>query len=163
ARANSSGYAGGTWTGYRAASASAVPTLASGRDVKRSSDGRSRSVPAARCRCTTESARPLDRHYQASHYQADDDLVFGHPRPGRPLDSSNVRARFKDALDAAGVRPVRFHDLRHTFGTQMATAGVTMRTLQEWMGHRDIKTTISTPTTSRPIRNASWWSGRSMA
>jgi integrase len=35
----------------------------------------------------------------------------------------------------------RFHDLRHTFGTRMAAAGVPMRTLQEWMGHRDIETT----------------------
>ena len=35
----------------------------------------------------------------------------------------------------------RFHDLRHTFGTRCAAAGVPMRTLQEWMGHRDIETT----------------------
>lgn len=34
-----------------------------------------------------------------------------------------------------------FHDLRHTFGTRMAAVGVPMRTLQEWMGHRDIATT----------------------
>ena len=34
-----------------------------------------------------------------------------------------------------------FHDLRHTFGTRMAAAGVPMRTLQEWMGHRDLVTT----------------------
>jgi Phage integrase family/Transposase len=31
--------------------------------------------------------------------------------------------------------------LRHTFGTRMAAAGVPMRTLQEWMGHRDLATT----------------------
>jgi integrase len=36
----------------------------------------------------------------------------------------------------------RFHDLRHTFGTRMAGVGVPMRTLQEWMGHRDFKTTL---------------------
>jgi integrase len=40
------------------------------------------------------------------------------------------------------VRKLRFHDLRHTFGTRMAAAGVPMRTLQEWMGHRDLKTTL---------------------
>ena len=39
----------------------------------------------------------------------------------------------------AGVRPVLFHDLPHTFGTRMARAGVALRTLQEWMGHRDFK------------------------
>ena len=43
---------------------------------------------------------------------------------------------------AAGIRDVRFHDLRHTFGTRMAAAGVPMRTLQKWMGHRDYKTTL---------------------
>jgi integrase len=43
----------------------------------------------------------------------------------------------------AGVRVVRFHDLRHTFGTRIAASGeVSLRTLQEWMGHRDAKTTL---------------------
>jgi integrase len=50
--------------------------------------------------------------------------------------------RFKRALGSAGVREVRFHDLRHTFGTRMAAVGVPMRTLQVWMGHRDFKTTL---------------------
>ena len=40
------------------------------------------------------------------------------------------------------MRQVRFNDLRHTFGTRMAAAGVPMRTLQEWMGHRDLRTTL---------------------
>jgi integrase len=98
----------------------------------------SRSVPMH-----DRVGQALDQHYQASHYQADDDLVFGHPHTGGPLDSSNVLARFKEALEAAKVaRVLRFHDLRHTFGTQMAAAGVPIRTLQEWMGHRDVKTTM---------------------
>ena len=42
--------------------------------------------------------------------------------------------RFKAALRRAGVREVRFHDLRHTFGTRMAAQGVPMRTLQEMDG-----------------------------
>lgn len=50
--------------------------------------------------------------------------------------------RFKACLRAAGLREARFHDLRHTFGTRMAAAGVPIRTLQEWMGHRDFKTTL---------------------
>jgi integrase len=38
---------------------------------------------------------------------------------------------------------VRFHDLRHTFGTRLAASGeVSLRTLQEWMGHADVKTTL---------------------
>jgi integrase len=39
------------------------------------------------------------------------------------------------------VREVRFHDLRHTFGTHMAAAGAPLRAIQEWMGHADYKTT----------------------
>jgi Phage integrase family len=34
------------------------------------------------------------------------------------------------------------HDLRRTFGTRMAAAGVPLRTIQEWIGHRDFKTTL---------------------
>jgi integrase len=53
-----------------------------------------------------------------------------------------VLKRFKVTAQRAGVGPVRFHDLRHTFGTHMAAQGVPMRMLQEWMGHRDFKTTL---------------------
>ena len=52
-------------------------------------------------------------------------------------ERSRLLKRYKTAAKAAGIRDVRFHDLRHTFGTRMAAAGVPMRTLQEWMGHRD--------------------------
>ncbi|MGI8594033.1 MAG: tyrosine-type recombinase/integrase [Solirubrobacteraceae bacterium] len=97
----------------------------------------SRSVPLA-----DRVGGALDRLYLASPFQADDDLVFAHPQTGKPIDRSKLLKRFKAALRRAGVREVRFHDLRHTFGTRMAGQGVPMRTLQEWMGHRDFKTTL---------------------
>ena len=71
----------------------------------------------------------------------DDDLVFAHPHTGKPLDRSKVTKRFKAACRDAGVRPVRFHDLRHTFGTRLAASGESMRTIQEFLGHADSKTT----------------------
>jgi hypothetical protein len=58
------------------------------------------------------------------------------------LPNGPLVCRFKKALRAAGVRKIRFHDLRHTFGTRIAAAGVPMRVLQEWMGHRDYRTTL---------------------
>jgi integrase len=97
----------------------------------------SRSVPLA-----DRLAGELERHFQTSAYQADDDLVFCHPQRGTVMDHSELVKRFKKALKAASVREVRFHDLRHTFGTRMAAAGVPLRTLQEWMGHRDFATTL---------------------
>jgi len=97
----------------------------------------SRSVPM-----TDRVAAALELHFRRSAFQADQDLVFCHPHTGGPLDASRLRTRFKHALEHAGLRPVRFHDLRHTFGTHCASAGVSLRTLQEWLGHRDFKTTL---------------------
>jgi integrase len=97
----------------------------------------SRSVPLA-----DRLGAELDRLHGQTPYSADEDLVFAHPHTGRPIDRSRLLKRFKAALMRAGVREVRFHDLRHTFGTRMAAAGVPMRTLQEWFGHRDFATTL---------------------
>jgi integrase len=100
-----------------------------------------RGVPLAR-----ELADALDELRRTSSFTADDDLVFASPTTGKPLDRSRVYKRFKAACRRAGVRVVRFHDLRHTFGTRVAASGeVSLRTLQEWMGHRDAKTTLIYP------------------
>jgi integrase len=85
-------------------------------------------------------AAELEHHYQRSALQADGDLVFPHPLTGTPLDRSKVLKRLKAACRRAGVREIRFHDLRHTFGTRMAKV-TQLRDVQEWMGHRDAKTT----------------------
>jgi integrase len=97
----------------------------------------SRSVPLA-----DRLAGELELYFRRSKFTAGDDLVFADPRTGDVLDHSQLVQRFKKALRAAGVRQVRFHELRHMFGTRMAASGVAMRTLQEWMGHRDHRTTL---------------------
>lgn len=97
----------------------------------------SRSVPMI-----MRVAKELERHRARTAYGEDEDIVFCHPDSGRPLDASRIRKRFYQALTRAGLRRVRFHDLRHTFGTHCAAAGVPLRTLQEWLGHRDYKTTL---------------------
>jgi integrase len=84
----------------------------------------------------------LDVLYRQTVYRADDALVFSSPYTGSPLDGAALLRAFRRYLARAGVGKVRFHDLRHTFGTRMAAAGVPMRTLQEWMGHRDLRTTL---------------------
>lgn len=86
-------------------------------------------------------AGALDRHFQATAFQGDEDLVFAHPQTGSPYDPSKMRSRFYSAIKRAGITRLRFHDLRHTFGTLMAAAGVPMRTLQEWMGYANLTTT----------------------
>jgi integrase len=96
-----------------------------------------RSVPMA-----LEVATELERLSRLSRFTDDDDLVFAHPATGQPLCVAGIQRRMRKALEAAGLDQTHtFHDLRHTFGTHCAAAGVPMRTLQEWMGHKDIKTT----------------------
>ena len=83
----------------------------------------------------------LAKHLESSKFVEPDDLVFGHPRTGNPYDPSNMRIRFQAARERAGLRPMRFHDLRHTYGTQMAAAGAPLRSIQAWLGHSDYQTT----------------------
>jgi integrase len=104
----------------------------------------SRAVPLA-----DRAAAEPERHFQRSAYRADDHLALCHPHSGNPYDASKLRERFYEAMAAAGMGErcgreggITFHSLRHTFGTRMAVVGVPMRTLQEWMGHRDFTTTL---------------------
>jgi integrase len=111
----------------------------------------SRSVPLA-----TRLARELELLYQRTDYASDRDLVFAHPHTGKPIDRSRLLKRFKAAVRKAGVRDVRFHDLRHTFGTRMAAQGVPMRALQEMLGHRDFKTTLIYADYSPSAQEVQW-------
>ena len=59
---------------------------------------------------------------------------------GKPY--KNFRTAFENALKRAGIEGLTFHSLRHTFGTRLGMAGVDIKTIQELMGHRDIKMTM---------------------
>jgi integrase len=97
-----------------------------------------RSTPLA-----SRVADELRAHQLRSRFSGEDDLVFANPLSGEVLPHGPLVQRFRKALKAAGVRKVRFHDLRHTFGTRMAASpDVPMRKVQEWMGHRDYRTTL---------------------
>ncbi len=98
---------------------------------------------SANARCPSPVATELTRLRTRSRFRDDEDLVFANPLTGGALDPASLLRRFKKALKAADVRAVRFHDLRHTFGTRMAASPhVAMRQIQEWMGHRDYRTTL---------------------
>jgi integrase len=97
--------------------------------------GRVRRVPLA-----DQSAAALDRVSRREHYTEPDDLVFCNIF-GRPLDDSALRRRYARAQDAADIRPLRFHDLRHTFGSLLAMRGVDVVTIQKAMGHSALATT----------------------
>ena len=60
---------------------------------------------------------------------------------GRHVDANDLRKRYYKALERAGLRRIRIHDLRHTFGTVCAAKGIPLTTIKEWMGHADLSTT----------------------
>lgn len=97
--------------------------------------GKVRSVPLA-----PAVAEVLARLSQRELFTAEDDLVFPGV-VGRYLDASALSKRYRAALKRADLRPLRFHDLRHTFGTRMI-AKADIRRVQEWMGHADVATTM---------------------
>lgn len=62
---------------------------------------------------------------------------------GAPNDkASQMDHRLEAACRAAGVKRYTAHHLRHTYGTECLRNGMDIRTLQERLGHSDIKTTM---------------------
>lgn len=57
------------------------------------------------------------------------------------IDPSHASRRLRQLAEMAQVTPLRFHDLRHTFASHLAMAGVPVQKIQALLGHADIKQT----------------------
>ena len=66
--------------------------------------------------------------------------VFHHPATGNPF--GNVQRSFNSALRRAKILDFRFHDLRHTFASQMVMAGIDLTTVRELLGHKTLTMTL---------------------
>ena len=56
---------------------------------------------------------------------------------------SALRRRYRRTQNGAGVRPLRFEDLRHTFGSLLAAGGVDVVRIKAAVGHSALATTAS--------------------
>ncbi len=61
---------------------------------------------------------------------------------GRPLTRNAIKWAFWRMTRAAGLPEIRFHDLRHSFASQLVMAGVPLAGVKELLGHADIKMTM---------------------
>jgi len=69
-------------------------------------------------------------------------LVFP-SEAGTPIEMNNFSERvFKPLLKAAGLRTIRFHDLRHTFGSLLIQTGASLAYVRDQMGHSSIQVTV---------------------
>lgn len=94
-----------------------------------------------------------DALLQLRKRQAENRRLCGKSYDKRYLDYVNVNeigelmkpqfltSHFQLILKKNGMRPIRFHDLRHSCATLMYANGVSMKEIQEWLGHSNITTT----------------------
>jgi len=68
-------------------------------------------------------------------------LVFCNP-DGSPFRIGQLHEKLWGACRRAGLRKMRWHDLRHSFASQLAAAGVPLRQVQEWLGHSTLNMTM---------------------
>lgn len=87
-------------------------------------------------------ARSAERLLAVGHALSEDDLVFcddaGQPLWGRHITTRQLKPLLRDA----GLPPIRFHDLRHTFATLQLAAGTNPKIVSEVLGHKEVAITL---------------------
>lgn len=101
------------------------------KKVADTKSGKERTIPMTPA---VEAALKSIRHLRGP-------LVFC-DMDGKHLSKSYLTHMLRMALRRAGLRRVRWHDLRHSFASQLVRLGVNLKQVQEWMGHSSIVTTM---------------------
>jgi integrase len=85
--------------------------------------------------------RQLEERLKLGEAWVDPSLIFS-SEIGSPLDANNVSDLFRARLKATKLRPVRWYDLRHSFGSGLIAEGVDVKTVSQLMGHKDVALTL---------------------
>lgn len=62
---------------------------------------------------------------------------------GKRIDPDNITRIFPKFLESHNFRKIRFHDLRHSCASLLLANDVSMKEIQEWLGHSDFATTAN--------------------
>ncbi len=81
--------------------------------------------------------KQLNEALKSVKYHASGDYVFSHG--GSRVKT--FKTAFNAAIRRAGVKPFRFHDLRHTFASNLVMKGVDLVTVGELLGHKSLSMT----------------------
>ena len=63
---------------------------------------------------------------------------------GMLLQPDFVTQKFQKLLEKYNLRPIRYHDLRHSCATILLYLGYTMKDIQTWLGHSNYSFTANT-------------------
>jgi integrase len=85
--------------------------------------------------------RALDA-FRNSTKTVDSQLVFAGAKGGFLKANWLIRKHFVPALEKAGLRRIRFHDLRHTYAALAIRQGAHPKFIQSQLGHASIQTTL---------------------
>ncbi len=85
--------------------------------------------------------RQTEERLAAGPAWTDDDLVFC-DELGGVLHPDRFTRRFTAAARRAGVKPIRLHDLRHTWATLALQAGIHPKVVSERLGHATTSITL---------------------
>jgi integrase len=82
-------------------------------------------------------AREIERYF---------DFFFSYPSDERlfPIVTRTLQKRMRQAMEKAGVKKIRIHDLRHSHVAYLINQGVQPLIIKERLGHKDIKITLNT-------------------
>lgn len=85
--------------------------------------------------------KQLEEKLLAGELYCDNDYVFCNEL-GYPMDDKKPGRNLKSILKKLGIKPIKFHALRHTYATRLFEANVNPKTVQVLMGHYDISMTM---------------------